>query len=549
MDHDDALRQLQDRATLSSAFAYALFDRLNSDYFYDPIEIEWAQANRELILDDLHKALQNPDMYMPLAGFAHFPPKNDLCDRRMIHIPIKDLTLRYAFAMIFSETLEARLDTQCFANRRAKGDDAKVRFKEDFASGGWKRFCEWQEARCGDNSVLLRTDISSFYDSVSHRYLVDAVCKHLSLNPASVFVQLFERILKVPVIQYSSNSDQIKSSEPTQQGLPIGDGVEGYFANIYLLAADDAMLQDGAEYGRYVDDIRIFGSDRRRVLHNLRVLQEELLRIGLNLNSAKTEIAENEEQKVILISRLYRGEDSSPGEAVEEEEETAGVKIEALVDRPFEMFTRVFEESEKLQKKDAKDFCKFISGHGADGKPLLPLQDREDWHIDGLRTILEKWRSSAKHASWLLVQTAFWKGVKEGVSKTALKTVMDLVSDTALYSYARYRLLHHIVKRRKGRRGEFSFLDQLTDEYRSIIESSLPSLLGESAFELNLIALYILRQLGHSEAELEAFVNANCKPGCEPVYEALRRNTTTARVAIPSLVTDKEPDETPSYDS
>jgi hypothetical protein len=64
------------------------------------------------------------------------------------------------------------------------------------------------------------------------------------------------------------------------------------------------MIQANAAYGRYVDDMRLFGNSRQEVLQNLRILQEQLLRKGLNLNSSKTEIAEDQQSRDLLMSRV-----------------------------------------------------------------------------------------------------------------------------------------------------------------------------------------------------------------------------------------------------
>ncbi|SRR6266496_2879250 len=297
MDHQRAMRRLRDPSILQKAFGYAIYDRRHSDFFFDPFEIECAVAHRDELIGELIEELREPARYSQRPAFAYFPPKNELCDRRLIYIPLKDLTLRYAFGILLSEHIETDIHPQCFANRRASGADEGVRFTENFATGGYARFCAWQAQCVGTNNVLLRTDISSFYDSISHEYLIAAVCRHLGLPPESDFVLLFRRVLLIPVIYYSPSTGQIEGPTVTHHGVPLGDGVEGYLANIYLKDVDDAMAAAGACYGRYVDDIRLFATSRREVLANLRVLQEQLLRKGLNLNASKTKIAENEEAR------------------------------------------------------------------------------------------------------------------------------------------------------------------------------------------------------------------------------------------------------------
>jgi len=78
------------------------------------------------------------------------------------------LIVRYAIAILFAEQIETEIHPQCFANRRANGDEAKVRFTEDFSTGGWARFCQWQSERCKDNTVLLRTTDEP--DAIPDRY-------------------------------------------------------------------------------------------------------------------------------------------------------------------------------------------------------------------------------------------------------------------------------------------------------------------------------------------------------------------------------------------
>jgi hypothetical protein len=517
MDHAHAMNRVRSREILSAALSYAIFDRTHGDHFFDPLEITRANHNREVILSELVEELQQPERFDPRPAFAYFPPKNELCDRRLIYLPIKDLTVRYAIAIVFSEQIETEIHPQCFANRRATGSAAQTRFTEEFATGGWARFCRWQSERCDDNLILVRTDISSFYDSISHDYLIDAVCRHLGLPKDCPLIKLLQRLLEIPVIYYSPSTDKIESAI-TRQGLPIGDGVEGYLANLYLKDVDDAMADVDARYGRYVDDIRIFGNSRTDVLKHLRILQEQLLRKGLNLNSSKTKIAEDAATRADLMSRLHYGETYG-----EEEDEDAGSTIRKQVDVPFEQFSRTFAELQVLEKgDDAKDFCKFLGAHAQDGRPLIGLPQRENWHVDRLEEIVSKWRGPTKHAAWLLAQTAVYRGVKPAVKQRAREAIMRLLSDAALSSYSRYRLLHHLTKPRPSARGgTFRFVDEFETLHHQRIRELLLDFLEAPAFELNLIALYLLRTSGVSVDELKRLVAAHTKPGCEPVRNAL----------------------------
>jgi len=542
MDHQRALNQLRSREILSVALNYALFDRVNGDFLFDPLEIENARANSETIINELIEELSDSGQFEPRPAFAFFPPKNHLCDRRLIYIPIKDLTVRYSMAIVFSEQIESEIHPHCFAYRRATGNYVRNRFTEEFSTGGWARFCQWQAERCGDNSILLRTDISSFYDSISHDYLVDAICRHLVIPPECALVSLFKRLLKVPVIYYSPSTDQIGGPETTRQGLPIGDGVEGYLANLYLKDVDDAMIHAQARYGRYVDDIRLFGNSRQEVLRHLRILQEQLLRKGLNLNSSKTQMAEDASSRNDLMSRLYH---ASSEDDVENEQ--AGSVIQEQVDVPFEQFARTFTEHQLLERgDDAKDFCKFLGAHNANGQPLVSLGGRQIWHVERLREVVSRWRGPTKHATWLLAQTGAYRDVPAQVQQQARNVIIELLSNDSISPYSRYRLLHHLIKARRTQGGEISrFIDQFHLAERQRIEALLPSCLAAPAFELNLIALYYLKILGRSVTELRELVATHCRHGCEPVRNALEAAARITESQMPPVIFAHEPDATP----
>jgi hypothetical protein len=391
---------------------------------------------------------------------------------------------------------------------------------------------------------LLKTDISSFYDSISHEYLIDSVRRHMGLPIDCDLLILFRKIMQVPVIHYSPSTGAIEGPHTTHQGLPLGDGAEGYLANLYLKDVDDAMIQSGAHYGRYVDDIRIFGQSRPEVVRNLRILQEQLLRKGLNLNSSKTEIAEDTNSQAELASRLYITSD------YEDESEDAGSTIAGQIDSPLEEFNRIFTEAEVFQRgKDAKDFCRFLSGHDASGNPFVALSSRAHWHVDRLRETILTWRGPTKHAAWLLVQTATYRGVAPGVQSHARATLRALLFDETVTSYARYRMLHHLVKSRRGRASNpFRLWHSLSAADRSQIIDHVRTWLPAPAFELNLMALYILRFGGISLPVLQDVVGQHCRSGCIPARDAVAAMSEAPPVpsSEASQQSEVEPDETPS---
>lgn len=540
MDHQRALQRLRSRQILSAAFDYAVFDRQSGDHFFDPIEIRIAISRKDEIIAEIIEELQVFGSYQPRVAFAYFPPKNHLCDRRMIYIPLKDLVVRYAIVLLFSEDIEHEFLDECFANRRARENEQQIRFTEEFATGGWPRFCEWQRTQCNEYAVLIKADISAFYDSISHEYLIDAIERHLSIPRTTPIMELFKKLLQVNVIYYSQATGEISEPSQIHQGLPIGDGVEGYLANIYLKDVDDAMSQIYSSYGRYVDDIRIFGNSREEAIQHLRVLQECLLKLGLNLNSSKTMIAENDDEMAEIRSSNYLLDIS-----MDDEVEDAGIsRINQEIDAPFDEFDRIFHEGDEINiRKDGKDFCKYLSSHNPDGTARLPLEQRTVWHVNMLRDFTLLGRGASKHAVWLIIQTALYNGVHPDSQHTARQVLNTLLLEDDACSYAVYRCLHHLLKERGERR--FRFLDQLREQEREAIIQRIPQYLSNPAFELNLIAVYLGMIAGMDLNNLRGLVHRHAARSCEPLRNALSTiNEFEIRTTPPPPETI-EPDETP----
>jgi hypothetical protein len=357
----------------------------------------------------------------------------------------------------------------------------------------------------------------------------------LALPPDCEFIQLLRRVLQIPVIYYSPSTREIQGPAVIHQGLPIGDGVEGFLVNIYLKDVDDAMASASACYGRYVDDIRLFGASRPDVLKHLEILQEQLLRLGLNLNVSKTTIAENETALSELVSRLY-----FDGDYGDSESQQAGTRIQAAVDPPIWEFDRTFTKNDELNSnKDAKEFCRYLGGHRSDGSPFVDQKERRRWHIDRLHEIIAQWRGPTKHAVWLLIQSAVF-AVPVATRQRAREVILLLLETPTVPAYSRYRLLHHLLKLREVDGVKSRYIDSLSATDRRRIEALIPTYLGAHSFELNLIALYAARVFGKTEPQLRTLVERHGNARCEPIQNALEhiRTFPVGEVVLPTTETE-----------
>lgn len=121
---------------------------------------------------------------------------------------------------------------------------------------------KWIKSYGGRRFYVLKMDIHHFYESIDRDILKDMLRKCIRDN------RFFR--LGCKIIDYDG--------EENGRGLPLGFYTSQWFANFYLKKLDHYIKQElGAEhYLRYVDDMVIFGRNKRE-LHRMRRKIEEYL--------------------------------------------------------------------------------------------------------------------------------------------------------------------------------------------------------------------------------------------------------------------------------
>jgi hypothetical protein len=529
MDSRLLMETLRSVKNIEQAFMYALVDRASKDHYFDYFELIYMRNNREKIVEEISEELLLPEKYKLSTAYTFYPPKSELCFRRMVYLPFKDLVVRYALAIVFSEYLDPMLSPLCFANRRENGERANYHFTKDFAQESWPAFCNWQEEMIKKHNVLLRTDISAFYDSICHEYMIETISDLLGIKKSSSILKLFKKILRVPIISYCSEKGKVMAKRISKQGIVIGDQSEGFFANIYLHIIDEAMAKFPCiDYGRYNDDIRIFGDDVQSVLKAIKILQENLLSRGLNLNSSKTEIADNKGDVEEMRSKMFRASINTIlpeeifGDIIFPSEKKVSSNVHnhwAKVDKSFDSFDKCFTFNEKIKSSDAKDFCKYLSNN-----TLLPHNERTPGHIKTLLYMLENWHGNSKFASWLLVQSAFFDSFRKETTEVAKQSIIEALQSPKVDSYGKYRIIHHLVKNRRARDKQIRirYLFRFNESEKKILKELTRLLVKESSFELSLISLYLFRVLADTDEEVQEFINKYIpRPLSLPMKKAL----------------------------
>lgn len=129
-----------------------------------------------------------------------------------------------------------------------------------------KRIEKW--IRTGGRNVkyCLKMDIRKYFDSVPHDILKK---KMAALITDTDFLKILY---------------EIADAVPGDKGIPIGFYTSQWFANWYLTGLDHYIKEElrAPYYIRYMDDMVIFGSNKRR-LHQVRIAIEKYLNENLGL--------------------------------------------------------------------------------------------------------------------------------------------------------------------------------------------------------------------------------------------------------------------------
>ena len=247
----------------------------DTDIFPFPFELKFLEARKEKICDELVKV--DLSQFHPMSLVESLIPKTKY-GFRVAHQPFPIDTVIYtALVLRIYDAVEAGRDPMsnnvAFSYRKKIGLDPEF-FHENRAYRDWLETIG-NKVFSDDYSHVVRTDISDFYSRI-YRHRLENILD--SLSGETRFVKKIEHF----IADWRSNQSF---------GLPIGSSASRLLAEAALNDTDLALIAQGYEHTRYVDDILIYvkkGQDPYAALAFLaRHLSENE---GLSLNNQKTSI-------------------------------------------------------------------------------------------------------------------------------------------------------------------------------------------------------------------------------------------------------------------
>jgi excisionase family DNA binding protein len=211
--------------------------------------------------------------------------KTSIFTRRMTCLEPADRVAYQAAVSSFADRVEARTPAAVFSARLST--DTRYFFKR-----GPEQWAKWRmdalKKLVPGREWLVAADLTAYFDTIPHRLLFAEI---ESLNVDSSIVAVLREMLRD-----WGTTDGI--------GLPQGPNASRLLGNLFLLPVDEAMLEAGWDYSRYLDDIRIVTHSRADAVKAVRQFQRECLRRGLIVSSAKTHLLHGEKAKESLVGSL-----------------------------------------------------------------------------------------------------------------------------------------------------------------------------------------------------------------------------------------------------
>ena len=259
---------------------------MEDDWFPDPLHFK-DRFDHKRIIDYFDKNIKkNNGMYQPEKRILLNVPKPQGTLRYSLETNFFDRLVYHAYGVTLIQHFDKLLTRRLFSHRyNYKGHNkynSKYLFYHPISQ--WKKFEEFVKIS-GKKSTILQTDLENYFEHININILKDTLLGFLNKCDATG-----KEKAKIRFCIESICTCLLKWSFNPVHGLPQNRDISSFLANIYLCPIDDIMINQGYDYYRYMDDIRIVCKDQFQARKAIKTLAVELRKIDLSLNGYKTKI-------------------------------------------------------------------------------------------------------------------------------------------------------------------------------------------------------------------------------------------------------------------
>lgn len=312
----DLLSQVGNLERLRRAWHVAR-DDARSDFVTDSYHLNDFAYALEEHLNYLSGSLTS-EAYLPRPATIINIPKSTLLSRPGSLLDIEDRIVLFSILELIGPTLDQTLRPNVKSSRVRKdkegrvvvesGEELQVRipraaflpkrvihqeisFWEPWYEA-WPKFQEELQtlAQSHDFPYLVVTDVSSYFENIELGILEQDLLRNLP-DGRSVTNFLIHTLLR----RWTRPAEGLS---PVPRGIPQGNGVSSFLGTFYLHPLDDALapLEESEKIGflRWVDDLEVFARDYKTARQVVRLIDDKLRDLRLNIQGAKTEILEGD---------------------------------------------------------------------------------------------------------------------------------------------------------------------------------------------------------------------------------------------------------------
>lgn len=196
--------------------------------------------------------------------------------RRLISAaPFRDRVVHHALCNLIEPIFERSFIADSYANRLGKGTHRALDRCQQFA----RRY-----------RYVLQCDVRQFFPSIDHAILRTQLVQKITDARVSWLMDRIlasgQGVLSEAYTPVCFPGDDLFALE-RPRGLPIGNLTSQFWANVYLNPFDHFVKRElrCAAYLRYVDDLLLFGDDRRLLWQWKSALVERLAALRLTIHS------------------------------------------------------------------------------------------------------------------------------------------------------------------------------------------------------------------------------------------------------------------------
>lgn len=261
---------------------------VTSRMVHERLGMEIFAYNLQSNLEDLVQQVNSEDFpYSPLADHKVYVPKPSTTLRTMSLMAVPDVIVYQALVNVIAD--HSHLYLVSHENEHVLGNlyaGTGRRWMLQPWKRQYSRFVERVEKIYSiGNSWIASTDIVAFYDTIDHERLLNLIRQYCGEDDR------LENLFRQCLSKWSAHN----ATSTMGRGIPQGSNASDFLANLYLYEIDCKLISSGYHYIRYVDDVRILGSDKSTVQRGLILFDLELKCAGLVAQVSKTSVHEIED--------------------------------------------------------------------------------------------------------------------------------------------------------------------------------------------------------------------------------------------------------------